>query len=126
MKKPNIYWGTSDNNEVLTAKSPKEAAIEAIERLDKDEISQNPSITVFEYKRMSIDKESFAQRIRSNIEEHFDEEYGDPEDSTDAPNEVVIAIDKLVDTIEREMQVYWMNQTGFTISKTISEWESEK
>jgi len=125
MNPSDILWSGFDEDESLSCETPEEAAIEYIEETipegpDEDE---GQSITVYEYKRKPIDKAFLERQIKNNLEEVFNEEYGDPEgDCAELPNSVVVAIGYLVGVIERDMSVYWMERTGKSITKTIKEW----
>ena len=64
--------------------------------------------------------------IRDLIEDTFEESYcGDNDYPARVPNEVSIAIQKLVDIVEREMPNFWFQRTNKSETKTIAQWRDE-
>ena len=119
-------WSHRDDEESLSCETALDAAIEYIEDEIDEDASDDTEITVYEYKRMDIDRKDLSREIVYLIENRYAETYcGDNDDAAEITNEVSIAVDRLVDTVAREMPNYWYQQTNKSETKTIAQWRAE-
>jgi len=118
MKPANILWGRIDDEE-LRHKTADEAVKAVIEEFDPDD----ETIIVWEFKRRELPPvEDLRDSLMDRLRDDLDPEYGDPDQSTDFPNEVVIAAERFAQVVRREWPVCAMERTGNKVAINVGEW----
>jgi hypothetical protein len=120
MTQSETLWGGYEDED-LTHETADEA-IEAI--IDDWDPPDDKTISVWEYKRRELPPvEDLRDTLMDWLRDDLDPEYGDPEQSTDFPNEVIIAAERFAQVVRREWPVWTMERTENKIEANVGEWK---
>jgi hypothetical protein len=117
---PETLWGGYEDEELR-----HETADEAIEAIIDDwDPTDDKTISVWEYKRRELPSvEDLRDSLMDWLRDDLDPEYGDPDQSTDFPTEVVIAAERFAQVVRREWPVWTMERSENKIEANVGEWK---
>jgi len=120
MKPAATLWGRYDDEDLI-----HKTADEAIKAVIKDfDPADDETIVVWEFKRKELPPvEDLRDTLMDWLRDDLDPEYGDPDQSTDFPNEVVIAAERFAQVVRQEWPVFMMERTENKVTANVGEWK---